>query len=99
MVLTGRGLFTVYNSATFETRHMLRHEEEISAMTFSHSSRLLVTYGYRTTDVWSVESVESGEVMHRIQNPIGSMVSTILFTAGDSQIVIGSADRHLRLVP
>lgn len=93
-VLTGRGVITLYNSTTFETRHVLKHAEEVSAMSFSRGSHLLVTYGYRTTKVWSVDS---GEVMHRIQNPIGSTALAMVFSSGDTQIVIGSADRLLRV--
>ncbi|KGO65030.1 hypothetical protein PEX1_017620 [Penicillium expansum] len=93
-VLTGRGVITLYNSTTFETKHVLKHAEEVSAMSFSRGSHLLVTYGYRTTKVWSVNS---GEVMHRIQNPIGSMALAMVFSAGDTEIVIGSADRLLRV--
>ncbi|OQE46137.1 hypothetical protein PENCOP_c001G06589 [Penicillium coprophilum] len=93
-VLTGGGIITLYNSTTFETRHVLKHTEGVSAMSFSRSSHLLVTYGHRTTKVWSVKS---GEVMHRIKNPIGSTAMAVVFTTGDTQIVIGSTDRLLRV--
>ncbi|KAJ5834799.1 Cytochrome cd1-nitrite reductase-like C-terminal heme d1 [Penicillium robsamsonii] len=93
-VLTKGGVITLYNSTTFETMHVLRHTEEVSAMSFSRGSHLLVTYGHRTTKVWSVHS---GEVMHRIKNPIGSTAMAIVFSTGDTQIVIGSTDRLLRV--
>ncbi|KAJ5467484.1 Cytochrome cd1-nitrite reductase-likeC-terminal heme d1 [Penicillium sp. IBT 31633x] len=92
-VLTGRGVVTLYNSTTFETRHILTHEEEVLKMCFSRSSELLVTYGYRTTKVWSVYS---GQITHRIQNPIDSSALALTFSVGDTQLFIGSTDRLLR---
>ncbi|KAJ5657796.1 uncharacterized protein N7484_001445 [Penicillium longicatenatum] len=93
-VLTSGGVITLYSSTTFETRRVLKHEEQVSAMKFSRNSHLLATYGYRTTKVWSVDS---GRIMHQIQNPIGSTVQAIEFSANDTQLVIGSADRLLRV--
>ncbi|KAJ5185120.1 Cytochrome cd1-nitrite reductase-like C-terminal heme d1 [Penicillium cf. griseofulvum] len=93
-VLTGLGVITLYNSTTFETKHVLKHAEGVSAMSFSRGSHLLVTYGYWTTKIWSVDS---GEVMHRIKNPIGSSALAIVFSTGDTQIVVGSTDRLLRV--
>ncbi|KAL5045518.1 hypothetical protein BDW71DRAFT_208333 [Aspergillus fruticulosus] len=93
-VLTGGGVITLYNSTTFEIRHVFKHAEDVSAMCFSRSSDLLATYGYRTTKVWSVKS---RQISHQIQNPIGSSALAITFAAGDSQLMIGSRDRLLRV--
>lgn len=93
-ILTGGGMATLYSSTTFETRTVLRHAEEVSAIAFSSKSHLLVTYGYRSTKVWSVES---GRLMHKIQNPIGSSVKAIKFASKDTKVMIGSSDRLLRV--
>lgn len=93
-VLTGGGVITLYNSTTFETRHVFQHGEEVSEIKFSHSSRILVSYGYRTTKIWSVDS---GQETHQIKNPVGSGLLAIEFSTGDTQLIIGSADRYLRI--
>ncbi|KAJ5774116.1 Cytochrome cd1-nitrite reductase-like C-terminal heme d1 [Penicillium paradoxum] len=93
-VLTRRGVITLYNSTTFETRHVLKHAEEVSAMRFSRNSHLLATYGYRSTKVWSVNS---GQIIHRIKNPAGSPILSLTFCTDDTKIIIGSADRLLRI--
>ncbi|KAI9369763.1 hypothetical protein BJX61DRAFT_545262 [Aspergillus egyptiacus] len=93
-VLTGGGVITLYNSTTFEISCVFRHAEEVSVMVFSRRSDLLVTYGYRSTKVWSVKS---GQMLHQIQNPFGSRALTVTFASEDTQLMIGSNDRLLRV--
>lgn len=92
-VQTGTGTIILYNSVTFETRQTLRHAEQVSALSFSDDSNMLVSYGSRTTKVWSVKT---GTVTHEIRNP-GSRAFAITFSAGNTKLVIGSNDRLLRV--
>ena len=92
-VLTSAGLINLYNSTTFEVQRTLTHAERVCAMSFSNCSNLLVTYGFRTTKVWSVNT---GQVLHQIRNPMGSRAFTIKFSTGDTKLIIGSNDRLIR---
>ena len=92
-ILTGTGIISLYSSTTFEIKQILTHAERVCAMSFSGCSNLLVTYGFRTTKVWSVNT---GQIMHQIRNPMGSRAFTIQFCAGDTELVIGSNDRLIR---
>ena len=92
-VLTAAGLIVLYNSTTFEIKQTLTHGERVCVMSFSSCSNLLVTYGFRTTKVWSVNT---GQTMHQIRNPMGSRAFTIVFSAGNTELVIGSNDRLIR---
>ncbi|KAL8788977.1 MAG: hypothetical protein Q9213_001386 [Squamulea squamosa] len=93
-VLTGTGDVNIYDSTTFELQRTLSHEERVCAMCFSDCSELLATYGFRTTKVWSVRT---GHIAYQIRNPLGSRAFTITFAADDSELVIGSNDRLLRV--
>ena len=92
-VLTSTGLIVLYSSTTIEMKQTLTHAERVCAMSFSGCSNLLVTYGFRTTKVWSVNT---GQIMYQIRNPMGSRAFTIQFCAGDTELVIGSNDRLIR---
>ncbi|KAE8453869.1 hypothetical protein EG329_007645 [Mollisiaceae sp. DMI_Dod_QoI] len=93
-VLTSTGSVNLYNSTTFELKQTLEHKERVCAMCFSSCSNLLATYGFRTTKVWSVNT---GQIMYQIRNPIGSRALTLTFSAGYTQLIIGSTDRLLRI--
>ena len=93
-VLTATGLIVLYNSTTFEIKQTLVHAERVCAMSFSTCSNLLVTYGFHTTKVWSVLT---GQIMYQIPNP-SSRAFTITFSAGNTELVIGSNDRLIRVV-
>jgi WD40 repeat protein len=93
-VASASGQTTLYNAATFEVRRVFRHTENISAMSFSDCTKLLATYGYNTTKVWSVET---GLVLQEIPNPQRSRAFTIAFAGGDTELIIGSNDRLIRI--
>jgi WD40 repeat protein len=91
---TSGGDVFLYNATTFELKRVLKHKELISTISFSHCTKKLVTYGSRTTKIWSVST---GSIVHEISNPKGSRAFTIVFANGDSELVAGSADRHIRV--
>lgn len=93
-ILTAAGLIVLYNATTLDIKQTLRHAERVCAMSFSSCSNLLVTYGFRTTKVWSVIT---GQVMYQISNPIGSRAFTVNFAAGNTKLVIASNDRLIRV--
>ncbi|MCJ1378262.1 hypothetical protein MMC17_001359 [Xylographa soralifera] len=93
-VLITAGLIVLYNSITFEIKQTLTHAERVCAMSFSSCSNLLVSYGFRTTKVWSVNT---GQIVYQIRNPLGSRAFTIKFSAGDTELLIGSNDRLIRV--
>ncbi|KAL8649619.1 MAG: hypothetical protein Q9226_005500, partial [Calogaya cf. arnoldii] len=93
-VVTGAGVINLYDSTTFDLQRSLSHKERVCAISFSSCSNLLATYGFRTTKVWSVKT---GNIMHQIRNPLGSRAFTINFAAGNTELIIGSNDRLIRL--
>lgn len=93
-VLTTANMMILYNSTTLEVKQTLMHREWIFVMSFSISSNLLVTYGDLTTKVWSVRT---GEILYEISNPIGIRAITIVFSAGDTELVVGSNDNLIRV--
>ena len=93
-ISTSTGLIFLYSSTTFEVKRILSHEERICAMSFSDCSDRFVTYGFRTTKVWSVKT---GQILHKICNPFESRAFTIKFAADDTKLIIGSNDRLIRV--
>lgn len=93
-VLTGGGEINLYDSTTFDLQRTLSHAERVCAMSFSSCSNLLTTYGFRITKVWSVKT---GNIMYQIRNPLGSRAFTIMFAAENTELVIGSNDRLIRI--
>jgi WD40 repeat protein len=95
-VLTVSGQIFLYSTITFEAVHVLRHGERVSAISFSHSCDRFVSSGFRTTKVWSVAT---GKVVLQIQNPASTRALKITFSADDNSLLIGSADRGIRIAP
>jgi WD40 repeat protein len=93
-VLTAAGVIVLSSSVTFDILHSLSHTERVSAMSFSTCSNMLVTYGFRTTKVWSVKT---GHIIYQIQNPLGSRALTIAFSAENTELVMGSDDGSIRV--
>jgi len=93
-VLTAAGVIVLSSSITFDILHTLSHTERVSAMSFSACSNMLVTYGFRTTKVWSVKT---GYIIYQIQNPLGSRALTIAFSAQNTELVMGSDDGSIRV--
>ncbi|KAL9039908.1 MAG: hypothetical protein Q9180_002246 [Flavoplaca navasiana] len=93
-VVTGVGGINLYDSTTFDLQRALSHNERVCAISFSSCSNFLATYGFRTTKVWSVKT---GSAMHQIRNPLGSRAFTITFTTNNTELVIGSNDRLIRV--
>lgn len=94
-VLTAAGQIVLYSTMTFEAAHVLLHGERVSAIAFSHSCDRFVSCGFRTTKVWSVAT---GKVVLKIQNPASTRALKIAFSANDTSLVMGSADRGIRSV-
>jgi WD40 repeat protein len=92
--LTAVGNILLYNAETFEIKRTLAHGERVCTMNFSSCSNLVVTYGFRTTKVWSVNT---GQIMHEIRNPPGSRAFSITFSAGRTELAAGSSDRLIRI--
>ena len=88
-LLTSANLIVLYDSTTFDVKQMIEPMERICAISFSDSSNLLATYGFRATKVWSMST---GKAIYEIQNPRGSRALTITFSADDTKLVVGSND-------
>jgi WD40 repeat protein len=95
-VLAASGQIVLYSTITFEAVYVLRHGERVSAISFSHSCDRFVSSGFRTTKVWSVAT---GKVVLQIQNPARTRALNIAFSADDNSLLIGSADRGIRIAP
>lgn len=93
-VLTAVGHIILYDSATFTVKQTLVHGQRVSTIQFSSDSKLLATYGFRTTRIWSTGT---GHLMFEIQNPRGSRAFTMKFSEQNTKLVIGSNDSLIRV--
>ena len=93
-ILTIAGQIVISSTITFEVVYILNHGERVSAISFSHGCDRFVSSGFRTTKVWSVAS---GKVIMKFQNPPRTRALKIAFSADDNALVMGSADRGIRI--
>lgn len=93
-VLTAVGQIVLYDSDTFAVNQTLEHGQRVWAIRFSNDSKLLATYGFHTTRIWSVSD---GRVEFEIQNPRGSRALAMIFCEQNTKLVIGSNDSLIRV--
>ena len=92
-ILITDGTIILYHSMTCEESRRFPHGERVLAMEFNNAGDKLVTYGFRTTKVWSVSSARQ---LHCISNPTGSKALAVAFSANDTAILTCSEDRAIR---
>ena len=94
-VITSAGDVILYNATTFEVQRVLDREGPVEMMCFSPSSVHLATWGLRkSTKIWEVES---GSLIHRIENPRSGRAFAMEFNGDGTQLVAGCEDGVVRV--
>jgi WD40 repeat protein len=96
-VLCSSGTVHVWSSYNLSETCLLRHGEAVTAMCLNKSGRELVTYGLKSSKLWSISS---GALLFSSSNPIGSRAIAITFSEDNKMILTGSTDgviRYLRV--
>ena len=92
-VLTTDGTVILWHTLTCEEARRFPHGERVLTMNFSSSQDMLVTFGFRTTKVWSVSSARQ---VHSFTNPSGAKALVIAFALNDTTIISCSDDKAIR---
>ncbi|KAL1988851.1 hypothetical protein VTN96DRAFT_7735 [Rasamsonia emersonii] len=92
-VLGSSGTVYIWRSDNFSDACTLCHHEAVTAMCFNKGGSKLITYGLRSTKLWSIPS---GQLLSCTSNPVGSRAMTITFSENDKKVLIGSNDRVIR---
>ncbi|KAF7552556.1 hypothetical protein G7046_g7383 [Stylonectria norvegica] len=83
----------VYDSSTFEEEMILVHPERLFRIQIDRRAERLVTYGYRTTRVWSLNT---GECLKSVANPAKRpRPLTLMFSEIENAIVLGCDDQRI----
>ncbi|KAL8964981.1 MAG: hypothetical protein Q9183_004100, partial [Haloplaca sp. 2 TL-2023] len=93
-ILTSDGTLRLYDAVTHQLSRQMVHGERVLCFRFSSSHEQCVTYGFRTTKVWDVES---GRPIHSIANPTNAKALDVAFSSNDSAVLSCSDDRLVRL--
>lgn len=94
-VLSSTGAITLWKSINFEEVCKLSHQEPVTAMCFNNRGDKFVSYGLRSTKLWSVPS---GQIVSSTSNPAFVKAMTITFAENDTKILTGSDDRMIRYI-
>ncbi|KAJ5177145.1 uncharacterized protein N7482_003022 [Penicillium canariense] len=95
-VLLSSGNVLVYDSSEFEetTNSPIRHGERVYRMAFNRTGTMVVTYGFKTTNVWESST---GRCKASVQNPKSRpQPLAILFTNNDQSLLVATDDRQVR---
>ncbi|KAG8525535.1 uncharacterized protein KY384_009179 [Bacidia gigantensis] len=94
-VLGSSGNIYLWSSSNFVELCTLQHREPITTFCFNNKGSKIVSYGLRTTKIWSVPS---SELLSCIPNPRDIKAMSISFAENDAKILSGSDDRGIRYV-
>ncbi|KAI9792951.1 MAG: hypothetical protein M1816_001273 [Peltula sp. TS41687] len=84
----------IHHASTFEELRQITYPERVLKMQLNNSGSILATYGYLTTRVWDLST---GECTKTVPNPSSRpWPHTIVFTHGDTTLLVGNDDRRLR---
>ena len=93
-ILTSDGTLRLYDAVTHQPSRQMVHGERVLCFRFSSSHEQCVTYGFRTTKVWDVES---GRPTHSITNPTNAKALDVAFSSNDFAVISCSDDKLVRL--
>ncbi|KFZ05991.1 hypothetical protein V501_07831 [Pseudogymnoascus sp. VKM F-4519 (FW-2642)] len=91
-VLSTRGKVFLWDCVTLEKIPAITHGEFVTAMCFTSTGAHLATYGYQTTKIWDVTTRKE---LYTINNPPESHALTIVFSGGDTKLVVGLNSRKV----
>lgn len=92
-VLGSSGSIFLGNAFNLTEVCTLRHDEPVIVLSLNKKGNKLITYGLRTTKLWSIPS---GQLLSTIPNPNDRKAMTVVFTENDQKILTGSDDRVIR---
>ena len=96
-IATSKLTITLWDAQSLELSHIWRHDENITAMSFSGKEDLFATCGFLTTILWDVLT---GQRLFTVDNPLGKPSLTMAFCQLDATLIIGCNDCKMRkLVP
>jgi WD40 repeat protein len=94
-VLGSGGSVFLWSSYNFAEVCTLRHQEPVTAFCFNNKGSQLVTYGLRSTKLWSIPS---SQLLSSILNPADCKAMDIVFAENDTKILTGSDDNVIRSI-
>ncbi|KAL8801074.1 MAG: hypothetical protein Q9182_004713 [Xanthomendoza sp. 2 TL-2023] len=92
-ILTSDGTLRLYDSITHQPVRKVVHGERVLSYKFSPSYEKCVTYGFRTTKVWSMK--DSRQIAS-VANPITAKALDVSFGNNESSVISCSDDRAIR---
>ncbi|KAL8697637.1 MAG: hypothetical protein Q9224_002209 [Gallowayella concinna] len=92
-ILTSDGILRLYDSMTHQPVQKFSHGERVLSYKFSPSYEKCVTYGFRTTKIWSMK--DSRQIA-AVANPISAKALDVSFGNDESTVVSCSDDRVIR---
>ena len=92
-VLGASGTVYVWNASNFSEVCSVRHMEPVTAFCLNRKGSRCVTYGLRSTKIWSIPS---GQLLSCTHNPADSKAISMTFADNDAKVLMGSDDRGIR---
>lgn len=94
-VLSSTGTIMLWKSINFKEVCTLLHREPVTAMCFNSKGDMFVSYGLRSTKLWSVPS---GRILSSTSNPAFVKAMAVSFAENDTKILTGSDDKMIRYI-
>ena len=92
-VATSKLTIILWDAQSLEVARTLKHNEHITAMSFSEKEDLFASYGFLTTVLWNTAT---GQRLFTIDNPVGARALVMRFYQVDAALIIGCNDRRIR---
>lgn len=93
-ILTTSGVFILCDAQSLREVRRVEHGEFIFSIAASAQGETLISYGYRTTKLWSIPA---GRLKRTLENPKDcKALNALKFTGNDKAVLLGSDDKNIR---
>ena len=93
-ILTTSGVFILCDAQSLREVRRVEHSEFIFSIAASAQGETLISYGYRTTKLWSIPA---GRLKRTLENPKDcKALNALKFTGNDKAVLLGSDDKNIR---
>ena len=93
-ILMTSGIIILYDSLTLREIRRVQHDEFVFSLACSSTGELMVSYGYKTTKLWSCPD---GKLQRIIKNPKNcKALNAWLWIDNDMTILLGCDDKSIR---
>ena len=92
-VLGSSGSVYIWDASNFAEICTLRHKEPVTCFCLNSKGSICVTYGLRSTKVWSIPSAR---MLSCTPNQADSRAMSMTFADNDAKVLMGSNDREIR---